>query len=224
MPSGGHNKGIPRRKYVVYTEAERTFLLTVNPETGTIPTDAEFLAKFPDRDSLSVQNFRKRHNLMRSTAIEEQRRGHYLERKPDPIIPPEGLPDDPADWDETHALAFADHMAKARQIAAGIAPSQNVARWTFADGLPIAVAFVGDFHVGNSGTEWDRLKETLKTIGDTEGMYVIGMGDYAEGITGMMGKLSTALHSIGSFPDRRVQQLAITGITKQCKGKWLAFA
>ena len=224
MPSGGHNKGVPRRKYVVYTEAERTFLMTVNPQTGTIPTDAEFLAKFPDRDTLSVQNFRKRHNLMRSTAIEEQRRGHYLERKPDPLPPLAELPEDPDEWDAHHALAFADHMAKARQIAAGIAPSDSRANWTFPERLPVGVCFVGDFHVGASGVEWFNLKQDLKTIGETDGLYVIGMGDYAEGITGSMGKLSTALHSLGAFPDRRTQQLALIEVTKQCQSKWLAFA
>ena len=236
MPKG--NPGQKRGLQQPWTKTEEAFLSYVDPAVGTSCTDEEFIARFPTRQRRSILNKRRVMGLTSSTEIDRLRRERAV--NPDYVAPVEEddgptidvddirrlaeLPDDPEEWDAQHALAFADHMAKARQIATGIAPASTDAVHVFDDGLPIAICLLGDFHVGASGVEWFRLKDDLKTIGETDGLYAIGMGDYAEGVSGSMGKLSTALHGLGAFPDRRTQQLAIIEICKQVGPKWLAFA
>lgn len=219
---------MPRaRSYTPWTDHEKQRLADVWPEHGTPPTDDEFQAAFPSRSLSSIRNMRQQLGITRTAEIERERtemRRRSQEQAQEVAVDLSTLPDDTDDWDGAIAVKFADAMAKARMIAAGIAPSHESTTHTFADRLPIGIAFVGDFHVGGSGVDWFRLKDDLKVIGETDGLYAIGMGDYAEGVTGSMGKLSAALHGLGGFPDRRAQQLAIIEICRQVSPKWLAFA
>ena len=45
---------------------------------------------------------------------------------------------------------------------------------------PFGVAYCGDWHVGHDGVDYDLLDHDLKMIRDTEGLYMIGAGDYRE--------------------------------------------
>lgn len=42
---------------------------------------------------------------------------------------------------------------------------------------PAAIAFLSDWHIGNSGTDYHALRADCATIRDTDGMYVISHGD-----------------------------------------------
>ncbi len=88
------------------------------------------------------------------------------------------------------------------------------------DGLPIAVAFTGDWHCGASGVDYARLKADLETVRDTDGLYAIGMGDYLEGVS-IHSKAAPALYS-GLFNDGRFQERYVVGRAALAKGKWLA--
>lgn len=45
---------------------------------------------------------------------------------------------------------------------------------------PIGIAFWGDWHEGNIGTDYDFLDEDTKIIAETDGLYWGGMGDYKD--------------------------------------------
>lgn len=42
---------------------------------------------------------------------------------------------------------------------------------------PVAIAFLSDWHIGSSGTDYKSLRTDCETIRDTDGMYVISHGD-----------------------------------------------
>lgn len=48
------------------------------------------------------------------------------------------------------------------------------------DDKAVAIALTSDWHIGCIGTDYQRLEEDLKLIKDTEGLYVVGLGDYKD--------------------------------------------
>lgn len=86
--------------------------------------------------------------------------------------------------------------------------------------LPVGIVFTGDWHVGAGGTELDRLRRDLKRIGETDGLWAIGMGDMIEGV-GAANKAAPALyHGIVNKSDLQVKLAArLAGLAA---GKWLA--
>lgn len=89
------------------------------------------------------------------------------------------------------------------------------------DGLPIGIAFTGDWHIGASGVLYDRLEADLKTIGATEGLYPLGMGDYCEGVT-LTVKAASALFS-GAFNQPELQDWLVREYAIFCDGQWVAW-
>jgi len=45
---------------------------------------------------------------------------------------------------------------------------------------PFGLAYSGDWHIGHDGVDYDLLDHELRTIRDTEGLYMLGAGDYRE--------------------------------------------
>src|SRR5690606_7724957 len=88
------------------------------------------------------------------------------------------------------------------------------------DGLPVGIAFTGDWHLGASGVDTNRLQDDLRTIGQTEGLYGIGMGDYVEGVS-IYTKAVSAMYS-GLFNDGDLQEMAFLLRARDADGKWLA--
>lgn len=89
------------------------------------------------------------------------------------------------------------------------------------DGLPIGIAYSGDWHLGATGVAYDRLETDLKTIGATPGAYVVGMGDYTEGVT-LAAKAASSLFS-GAFNARELQDWLVRDYADHARGKWLAW-
>jgi hypothetical protein len=56
----------------------------------------------------------------------------------------------------------------------------------FASG-PVAIFFVGDQHIGNSGSDWERIEKEQEVILDTPGSYCFQMGDLVDNF--VIGKL-----------------------------------
>lgn len=51
---------------------------------------------------------------------------------------------------------------------------------------PFGIAFWGDWHVGAKGADHRRLDEDAELIADTDGLYVIGMGDYKDNASALV--------------------------------------
>lgn len=61
---------------------------------------------------------------------------------------------------------------------------QDTARAVIPDNKPVGVVFTGDWHIGNVFTEHQLLRDHLKDLRETDGLYNVGMGDYADWFTG----------------------------------------
>lgn len=104
---------------------------------------------------------------------------------------------------------------------AALSPTQESTEFRAPDdGLPIGIAFSGDWHLGASGIESERLRADLKLIGTTDGLYVAGMGDYVEGV-GIYNKAASALYE-GLFNDGDLQEAASITYFRYADGKWIA--
>lgn len=51
---------------------------------------------------------------------------------------------------------------------------------TINDIKPIGIAFWGDWHLGARGIDYEAFEKDQQTIKETDGLYVIGMGDYKD--------------------------------------------
>ena len=86
--------------------------------------------------------------------------------------------------------------------------------------LPTGIVYTGDWHVGAGGVALDRLREDLKRIGETDGLWAIGMGDMIEGV-GAGNKAAPPLYH-GLVNSSAVQVSIATHLARHAEGKWLA--
>ena len=76
---------------------------------------------------------------------------------------------------------FASHLA-----------AREARRWMeikIKSNRPIGVCFVGDPHIDNNGCNWPLLREHIKLLEDTDGMYAVGIGDLTDNWVGRLVKL-----------------------------------
>jgi len=71
----------------------------------------------------------------------------------------------------THVMQEAKNRVNTKQVKTSIRIDET---------KPFGIAFSGDWHVGHSGVDYVLLDDDINTMRDTEGLYVIGMGDYRE--------------------------------------------
>ncbi len=50
----------------------------------------------------------------------------------------------------------------------------------FEDHKPIGIAYWGDLQIGATGVEYERMRRDVEVMAEADGLYVIGMGDYAQ--------------------------------------------
>lgn len=90
---------------------------------------------------------------------------------------------------ELPAAEIIDHACKtfARHIAA-----RDARRWfeiKVKSNKPIGVCFMGDPHIDSSGTNWPLLREHLRILKETPGLYAIGGNDLADNWVGRLVRL-----------------------------------
>ena len=85
-------------------------------------------------------------------------------------------------------------LEKVQDAREGLGRSQESTTFTCEDELPIGIAFLGDVHIGASGVDYQRFRLDLDTINETNGLYVVGMGDYTENVK-TLSKAAPALWS-----------------------------
>lgn len=90
------------------------------------------------------------------------------------------------------------------------------------DGLPIGIAFTGDWHLGAGGVLYKQLRIDLETIRDTDGLYAVGMGDYKENVKPQM-KPGNAMYNNAMNEPGLQLRMAIQR-AEIARGKWLVIA
>lgn len=73
----------------------------------------------------------------------------------------------------------------------GLETKQNKATLCIDESKPIGLAFWGDWHVGGKGINYRQLDADADTIAQTDGLYVIGMGDYKDNGSALVHPTST---------------------------------
>ena len=136
----------------------------------------------------------------------------------DVVIGTQTVVDDPPD--ELFDQLF-DILEDLDDTLEALSPTQDTTDF-FApdDGLPIGIAFTGDWHLGASGVDKRQLRSDLDLIGATPGLYAVGMGDLVEGVnihTKAVGAMYGGVLNDGNLQERwALRQLS------RARGKWLA--
>lgn len=129
-----------------------------------------------------------------------------------PTPPPTRLDDQEELW---------GHLEKADEIRVErLSQTAEETSARLSDNLPVGIAFLGDVHAGASGVRYDLLRRDVDIIRATEGLFVIGMGDYLENTKPQAKSGSALYHAL--FPSPAEQIEYITTRFRACQGKWLA--
>lgn len=99
------------------------------------------------------------------------------------------------------------------------APADRV-RFRAADGLPFALAFTGDWHLGAGGVDVDRLIADLGRLAGEPGVWLVGMGDYVEGVN-IHVKAVSSLYG-GAVNDGDGQEALFRRMARLGGDRWLA--
>jgi hypothetical protein len=86
---------------------------------------------------------------------------------------------------------------------------------------PVALAFSGDWHFGNRGTDYRALYSDIEVLSETPGVYVIGMGDYIDNYKVGMGKVTAGMYD-AVLPSPEDQERGAQALLNQLAPKLLA--
>lgn len=89
---------------------------------------------------------------------------------------------------------------------------------TIDDNKPIAIAYSGDWHEGARGVDYELFDQDRDILRSTEGLYVVGMGDYKE-------NQSPYIHADGvnqQTASPGLQDLLVINHVSELKNKWIA--
>jgi hypothetical protein len=81
---------------------------------------------------------------------------------------------------------------------------------------PIGVVFMGDPHIDNNGTNWPLLREHIRLLEETEGLYAIGGNDLTDNWIGRL----IRLYADSEMSKKQAWKIA-AWLMKETKIKWL---
>lgn len=158
--------------------------------------------------------------------IMRQRAGASHHRiRVNPMVTPDGEAvghqtkvDPPTDAEMAEFFDHIEDTARLKHMLSGFEPTTDF----FApdDGLPIGVAFTGDWHCGSGAVDYPRLRADLEAIRSAPGCYAIGMGDWMEGVT-LDVKAAGSLFS-GVMNEPGWQEQYVLDRARLLMGKWVA--
>jgi hypothetical protein len=134
---------------------------------------------------------------------------------PMPTLTPE-LPD-PSEY-EGDVGAYYEAVKAITTAKIRIVDKPTVEHWAAPDPNWTGIVFLGDIHVGGM-IDYQQLENDLETIQGADGLYVIGMGDYADNFE-RAGKLLHAM-SGDTVPGSEDQEMLVQYVLSRCD-KWLA--
>ncbi len=81
--------------------------------------------------------------------------------------------DDPLDLDRVFEV-----VKEMQKTLSGIRRDKREAKFTVSLDEPIGIAFMGDVHLGDLGTDYEQIEEDIELIRNTENLYLVCGGDY----------------------------------------------
>ncbi|MGI5892809.1 MAG: hypothetical protein ACOX7H_08825 [Bacillota bacterium] len=130
---------------------------------------------FPDLDEKQV--WEKVRTALRRSKRYETKGKITFEDKKEPTI---------EDIDE-----YYNQLKRMNKVIMQLESKQTVANISIDDTKPIGLAFWGDWHLGAKGVDYEQHDIDTELIAKTDGLYVIGMGDYKDNANAFVHPAST---------------------------------
>lgn len=87
--------------------------------------------------------------------------------------------------------SYFQQLIQMNDAALALETKQTKATICVEDTKPVGLAYWGDWHVGAKGIDYKQLDKDADTIAQTDGLYVIGMGDYKDNASALVHQSST---------------------------------
>lgn len=84
------------------------------------------------------------------------------------------------EYTEEDVNDYIEQMIKFQEAHHKLSNKQTEAVVTLDEDKPVGIVPSGDWHLGNQGVDYQRFEEDFRKIRDTEGIYLIGKGDYKD--------------------------------------------
>lgn len=98
---------------------------------------------------------------------------------------------------------YLDALIEAQSLEQELDTEQDEATVELPGDAPVGVVFSGDWHVGNRWTDHALLREHLRLIRETPGLYWVGMGDYVDMFIGSKARIGVQQHVMSPDMQRR---------------------
>jgi len=163
------------------------------------------------------ETFRRKHPTRTYSGFRQKRQ----DLQKDGVVPP--LPASPVlgvkpPPSEEEVQARWASLERASATQGVLSESQAIVPWAVQSEVPVGIALLGDTHIG-AQIPYDRLREDLETIRDTDGLYGIHMGDVLDNVKPQM-KAATAIYStVFDNPQEQLEYAADR--LSIASGKWL---
>lgn len=119
---------------------------------------------------------------------------------------------------EDDVIAYFEALKSMGDAVMRLETKQTAATVTINESKPFGVVLWGDWHVGAKGVDCRRLDEDAETIADTEGLYIVGMGDYKDNASALVHPTATQ----ESVATTDMQDLVVQHIWHKETGKVIA--
>lgn len=116
--------------------------------------------------------------------------------------------------------AYYEQLKKTNAAMMALERKQTEASIEIAEDKPIGLAFWGDWHEGGKGVDYDQLDEDTELLCNTDGLYVIGMGDYKENANALIHPSSVQEVIAPSEMQDRLVERRVRMVAED--GRWLA--
>lgn len=96
--------------------------------------------------------------------------------------------DKKSEYTEMDVYEYYESLKNLEKSTESMDQKQTTANIEIKDEKPIAISFWGDWHLGAKGLNYKQFDIDRKLIAQTEGLYVIGMGDYKDNASAFIHK------------------------------------
>lgn len=156
---------------------------------------------FPELDK--QQRFEKVRGALRQTDTYKKRGAVTFEDKKEPTV---------EDVD-----AYYEQLKRMNECVMRLEKKQTKTSIHIDDNKPIGICHWGDWHIGDKGMDYDRLDADQEIINKTDGLYVIGMGDYKGNASALVHQAAT--HDSVATTD--MQDLIVQRIVQKSADKFI---
>ena len=115
---------------------------------------------------------------------------------------------------EQDVIDFYEQMKKTNQAIMKLESKQTKADICLDENKPIGIAFWGDWHIGAKGVDYGRHDKDAEIIKNTDGLYVIGTGDYKDNANAFVHPASTQENIVTTDLQDKIVEMKIKDVSE----------